>query len=96
MDHKLFKYLGSIIIFTIWLFVAITAIKEYIRLIKTQGLRVFITKKEIDEIKDPNLTAAISTWRRIIKRLFLFWVTSGFIYILISIIIDHTIGFRNI
>lgn len=95
MDHKLYTSIGSIIIFSIWLFVAITAIKEYIRVIKTPGLSPFMTKKDITEIKDYALLEAIYRWKRVVRRLFALWIASVIVYMLVSIIIDRTIAFKN-
>ena len=75
---------------------AIRAIREYVRLMKTPGLHPFMTKKEISEITDPVLLEAISKWKRIVKQLSVLWFTSVFVFILVAIIINRTIGFRNI
>ena len=95
MDQKLYTSIGSIIVFSIWLFIVFSGIKEYQQLRKTPGVRVFMTKKEIAQNKDPDFKTAIKRWKHKTRNLFILWLISGVMFILISIIIDRTIGFRN-
>jgi|GEM_PF-3701154 len=95
MSHKLFTTIGSIVIFSIWIFIGFTAIRLYIRVMRIPGASPFMTKRDISQIKDPALVEAIFSWKRIMKKLFALWIVSGLIYILISIIIEQTIGFTQ-
>lgn len=95
MNHTYFTYVGSIVIVTVLIYIIFTAIKEFNHMRNTPGYNPYLTKKEIAEIRDPKLLFSISRWKRIKRNLFLLWLASIFAYMVISIIIDQTIGFTN-
>lgn len=92
MNLNLFQTISSAIIFAIWLYIVITAIREYLRLMKVKGLSPFITKKEVAQITDIETLEAIKKWKKISIRLMLIWFASVALFMAIAITISRTKG----
>ena len=95
MNHTLYNYISSIVIFSIWLYLAIRGIKEYFRLMKSQGSKYFITRSETHRDSDLEKMDPTKRWKRATRRLFLIWVITAIVFLIISMIIGNTIGFKE-
>lgn len=62
---------------------------------KTPGLSIGMSRKDMRNIKEPSALGAISRWKRIALTLFVCWIISVAIYMTVVIIIDNTIGFKD-
>lgn len=95
MNHTLYKYISSAVVFAIWLWLAIRGIKEYIRLMKAQGIKPFMSRRELSDVPGTETAQSIQRWRQQARRLFLIWVITAISFIIISMLIDKTIGFKE-
>ena len=95
MNHTIYNYVTSLIAFAIWLYMALRAIKEYVRVMKAQGIRSFMARRQLNEITNKQTLEAIQRWKTVSRNLFLIWVATAFLLVLISMIIDRTIGFKE-
>ena len=94
MDKSIFDIIGATIIICVWSTIAFIAVKEYLKLIKIPGVNLFMSKKDISRIKDPEIAKRIASWNKLIVRLFIIWTASCIIYIIAAIIINKSIGFK--
>lgn len=95
MDHEVYSWITTPIIFGIWLYITISAIRAYSQLMKVKGLSIFMTKKEIKSISDPAVLEAIGKCKRKTRKLSLIWGVIVFIFFILSVIVNKTIGFKN-
>ena len=92
MDHNLYNWITCPIIAGIWLYIAISAIKTFISLTRTNGLSPFMGKRDL---KDPVVAEGVRIWNSKIKRLFLLWIITVVGFMILSAVIGNTIGFKN-
>jgi hypothetical protein len=95
MSHNLFTWIITPIVFGSWIYLGATTIKAYVRLMRTKGISLFMTKKEIKEIKDPAALNAIAAWKATAKRTFVIWVLICSLVMICAIVINATIGFKE-
>jgi peptidoglycan/LPS O-acetylase OafA/YrhL len=95
MNHKIYNWITSLIIFGVWIYFAINVVKAFFQISKMNGISRFMTSREFREIKDPETKDALMYWKRRFRRLFLLWVVTAVFFFILSILIDRTIGFRD-
>jgi len=92
MDKELYDWITGPLIFGIWLYLAISGIKVFLRGRKA-GLSPFMTKSEI--MQDPRLAEEAQKWQRTTRKLFLIWIATAIFFFLLSIVVRNTIGFKE-
>ncbi len=95
MNHTLYNYISSMVVFGIAACLAIRALKEYITVMKTPGIRFFMSRRELKQATDPAVVNAVQRWNRIARRLFIIWIITCILGVLVPAIIDNTIGFKD-
>jgi hypothetical protein len=95
MDRNLYHSITTPLIFGIWLYLAVSGARAYARVMKSKGISPFMTRKDLREIKDPEIIEALNKWKSKSRQLFLIWVITSFSFLILSMIIDKTIGFTE-
>ncbi len=95
MDHKLFTWITTPMILGLWLYMAVSGIKAYLQLRKMKGISPLMFKRDLEEITDPETLEALKKWKYKRMKLSLLWFITCIVFLILSIIIDRTIGFRE-
>jgi hypothetical protein len=95
MDHKIYNWITTPLIFGVWFYIAISGIKAYLRLGKMKGISPFMFKRDLEAIKDPETIEALKKWKLKARKLFLLWLITVIFFFVLSMTIDRTIGFKD-